>query len=221
MNKKYYYANILLAICSISCLVIYDIFGGLWLKGVTSSWFVLLGLVNVIYAYKTKYTNMKFILLMFTGLVFGMLADVLLGIVFILGVLFFALGHVLYLLAYYTIQPFTKNELYFIIPLSCLATFVIIGTPFIVVPDVILKYALIGYGVIISCMLSKAISNYRKEKTLGFLLIVIGSILFYFSDLMLALDMFGTPSRLLWILCSYSYWPAQTLLAHSLYHITK
>ena len=221
MNKKYYYANILLAICSISCLVIYDIFGGLWLKGVTSSWFVLLGLTNVIYAYKTKYTNMKFILLMFTGLVFGMLADVLLGIVFILGVLFFALGHVLYLLAYYTIQPFTKNELYFIIPLSCLATFVIIGTPFIVVPDVILKYALIGYGVIISCMLSKAISNYRKEKTLGFLLIVIGSILFYFSDLMLALDMFGTPSRLLWILCSYSYWPAQTLLAHSLYHITK
>lgn len=220
MNKNFYYANILLAICSISCLVIYDIFGGLWLKGVTSSWFVLLGLVNVLYAYKVKYSNKKFILLMFTGLVFGMLADVLLGINFIVGVLFFGLGHILYLLAYYTIHPFHKSELFGILPLSFLAAFVIIGTPFISVPTS-LQYALIGYGIIISCMLSKAISNYRKEKTIGFLLIAIGSILFYFSDLMLLLDMFGTPSRLLWILCSYSYWPAQTLLAHSLYHITK
>ena len=221
MNKKFYYANILLAICSITCLIIYDIFGGLWLKGVTSSWFVLLGLTNVIYAYKSKCTNKKFIILMFIGLFFGMLADVLLGISFIFGVLFFALGHALYLTAYYTIQPFSKNEWYFIIPLSCLSTFIVIGTPFIVIEETFLKIALIGYGIIISTMLAKAICNYRTHRSIGFLLIVIGSILFYFSDIMLAIDMFGTPSRLLWILCSYSYWPAQTLLAHSLYHIKK
>lgn len=220
MNKKYLYTNILLCICSIACLVIYDIFGGLWLKGVTSSWFVLLGLVNVFYAYKTNYTNKKFILLIFTGLFFGMLADILLGINFIFGVLFFALGHILYLAAYYTIEPFSKKEFYFILPISCFATFIIIGTPFIIVPN-ILRFALIGYGIIISIMLSKAICNYQKHKTIGFIFIMTGSLLFYFSDIMLAIDLFGTPSRLVWILCSYTYWPAQTLLAHSLYHIVK
>ena len=149
-----------------------------------------------------------------------MLADVLLGISFIFGVLFFALGHILYLAAYYTIEPFSKKEFYFILPISCFATFIIIGTPFITVPNA-LRFALIGYGIIISIMLSKAICNYQKHKTFGFIFIMIGSLLFYFSDIMLAIDLFGTPSRLVWILCSYTYWPAQTLLAHSLYHIVK
>ena len=49
-------------------------------------------------------------------------------------------------------------------------------------------------------------------------LVFAGSVLFWFSDLMLLIDMFGTPSRMTWILCSYSYWPAQNLLAHALYH---
>ncbi|MBR4411226.1 MAG: hypothetical protein IKT31_07890 [Firmicutes bacterium] len=44
-------------------------------------------------------------------------------------------------------------------------------------------------------------------------------VLFLFSDLMLAVDMFGVASRLTWILCSYTYWPAQNLLAHSMYHL--
>ena len=39
--------------------------------------------------------------------------------------------------------------------------------------------------------------------------------------MMLAIDMFGHPSRLTWILCSYSYWPAQNILAHSLLHAQK
>lgn len=45
--------------------------------------------------------------------------------------------------------------------------------------------------------------------------------MFWFSDLMLAIDMFGKSSRLVWILCSYSYWPAQNLLAHALYHFVN
>ena len=40
-------ANIALLIGAMACLVCYDIFGGLWLKGVTSSWFVVLGAVNL------------------------------------------------------------------------------------------------------------------------------------------------------------------------------
>ena len=118
-------------------------------------------------------------------------------------------------------KPFSKKELYYIIPLSCLSTFIVIGTPFIVIEDLFLKIALIGYGIIISTMLAKALCNYHTHRSISFLFIVIGSILFYFSDIMLAIDMFGSSSRLVWILCSYSYWPTQTLLAHSLYYLSK
>ena len=87
--------------------------------------------------------------------------------------------------------------------------------------EIFIKIFLIVYAVIISFMLSKAVSNFIAEKSVARFIIAVSSLLFWFSDLMLAIDMFGTPSRLVWILCSYSYWPAQNLIAHSLFHFTK
>jgi hypothetical protein len=48
--RKFRIANILLFIATILCLVVYDIFGGLWLKGFTSFWFVALGATNLYFA---------------------------------------------------------------------------------------------------------------------------------------------------------------------------
>jgi hypothetical protein len=67
-------------------------------------------------------------------------------------------------------------------------------------------------------MLGKAIANLIREPSLFRWLLAIGSVLFWFSDLILAIDLFGQSSRLTWILCSYSYWPAQNILAHALFH---
>lgn len=221
MKKKFQIINIILLICAISCLVFYDIHGGLWLKGVTSSWFVLLGFINLLYAKKNKVKNFHFVVTVFIGLFLGMCADVLLGINFIVGVLSFALGHVAYLIAYYGLEKFDKKELFVIIPISLFSLYIVACSPFITIEDPLLEKALLGYAIIISCMLSKAITNYIKEKTTFRFLILIGSILFYFSDIMLAFDMFGESTRLLWILCSYTYWPAQNILAHSLFHYTN
>ena len=41
--------NISLMVCTVACLVCYDILGGLWLKGLTSAWFVALGITNLAY----------------------------------------------------------------------------------------------------------------------------------------------------------------------------
>ena len=212
-------ANILLLVCAAACLVCYDIFGGLWLKGVTSSWFVILGGVNLWAARKRQ--DFRFFLLVELGLLCGMCADVLLGLVFFAGVGVFALGHVLYLAAFCTLEKFRRQDLKFMIPVALFSLYFVMGTPWITVEDPFLRKVLPAYALIIAAMLGKALSNVALRPGRFRWLLAIGSIMFWFSDLILAIDMFGHSSRLTWILCSYSYWPAQNILAHALYHPEK
>jgi len=209
--------NLLLLFCAAVCLICYDIYGGLWLKGVTSSWFVLLGFLNLVFGRQHHIPNFRFVVLVETGLFFGMCADVLLGIQFYLGVAFFALGHLLYLAAFYLLEKPSPRDLMYILPISVVTIYLITGTSFIQIHDPVMQKLLIGYGIIISGMLGKAISNITVSRSLSRWLILVGAALFWFSDLILAIDMFGQSSRITWILCSYTYWPAQNILAHSLF----
>ena len=218
LDKKFFVTNIVIFILGILCLIYYDYHGGLWLKGVTSSWFFIHGIINLVYAKKKGFQETKVLYVIEVGLFLGMLADVLLGISFMVGVAAFALGHVFYIVAYNIIEKPCLKDIYFVLPISAISIFIVIGTPFINVEDPIMEKVLIAYAIIISWMLGKAISN-LKEKQCTFTWIVgVGSLLFLFSDLILAIDMFGESSRLTWILCSYTYWPAQHLLAQSMYH---
>lgn len=210
--------NIILLLCAAACLVCYDIFGGLWLKGVTSSWFVLLGAVNLWAARQLPWKNRRVLILIEAGLFCGMCADVLLGIVFFAGVGVFALGHVFYLVAFYFLERFRLRDLVMSLPAAAVSIFLVVGTPWIHVEDPVMRAILIVYALIISAMLGKAVSNLVSQSDTFRWLLAIGSIMFWFSDLILLMDMFGTSSRLTWILCSYSYWPAQNILAHALYH---
>ena len=210
--------NIILLLCAAACLVCYDIFGGLWLKGVTSSWFVLLGAVNLWAARQLPWKNRRVLILIEAGLFCGMCADVLLGIVFFAGVGVFALGHVFYLVAFYFLERFRLRDLVMSLPAAAVSIFLVVGTPWIHVEDPVMRAILIVYALIISAMLGKAWSNALSGGGKFRWLIAAGCVLFWFSDLMLAVDMFGRSGRLVWILCSYSYWPAQNILAHALYH---
>jgi uncharacterized membrane protein YhhN len=210
--------NIILLLCAMGCLVYYDMTGGLWLKGVTSSWSVLLGGINLWAARMLKWKQLRFFALMEAGLFCGMCADVLLGMVFFVGIGVFALGHILYLAAFYSLEKFRPMDLCLVLPLAAISIFMVVGTPWITVTDPLLKKLLLGYAVIIAAMLGKAWSNLLCKPSPYRWLLAIGSMLFWFSDLVLAIDMFGQASRLTWILCSYAYWPAQDILAHALYH---
>ena len=217
-KERLLWANVVLLVGAMACLVCYDIFRGLWLKGVTSSWFVVLGMVNFL---ASRGEKRGFSLLMVLGLFCGMCADVLLGVEFYAGVAVFALGHVMYLAAFYALERFRVRDLWFMAPLAAVSMFVVVGTPWIRVYDPMMKKLLLGYALVISAMLGKALSNLRVRPCRYRWVLAVGSLLFWFSDLMLAVDMFGQPSRLVWILCSYSYWPAQNLLAHALYHAKR
>ena len=218
-NKKLFIINIIFLICAFSCLICYDILGGLWLKGVTSSWFVMLGFLNVLYVWNHKKTRRSFVFLIELGLFFGMCADILLGVNFISGILFFAAGHVAYLVAFFMLEKFKKRDILITLPFVVVSLYIVAGTSFIQIEDQILEKMLLGYACIIACMLGKAVSNLISEKSKCRWLILVGSIMFWFSDIVLAIDMFGESSRLTWILCSYVYWPAQNIMAHSMFYI--
>ena len=119
--------NLILMICAMACLVYYDIAGGLWLKGVTSLWFCVLGAVNLIHARHTRSSQFKLAAVMETALVVGAAADVLLGIEFMVGVVFFALGHVIYMIAFFSMQKPEKKDLFFILPIAAIAAVVLAG----------------------------------------------------------------------------------------------
>lgn len=218
-SKKVFILNIIFLICAFSCLICYDIFGGLWLKGVTSGWFVLLGLLNVLYVWNHKKKRRSFVFLIELGLFFGMCADILLGVQFISGILFFAAGHVVYLVAFFKLEKFKKRDILITLPFVVISLYIVTGTSFIQIEEQVLEKMLLGYACIIACMLGKAVSNLISEKSKCRWFIFVGSIMFWFSDIVLAIDMFGESSRLTWILCSYVYWPAQNIMAHSMVYI--
>lgn len=218
-RKIVFISNIIFLICALTCLICYDILGGLWLKGITSGWFVLLGFLNVLYVWNNKKEKRSFVFLIELGLFFGMCADILLGVQFIFGILFFAAGHMVYLAAFFILEKFQKRDILITLPFVVFSLYIVAGTSFIQIEDPVLEKMLLSYAFIIACMLGKAVSNLISEKSKCRWLIFVGCFMFWFSDIVLAVDMFGESSRLTWVLCSYVYWPAQNIMAHSMFYI--
>ncbi len=216
MKKKVHLINILIFICAMTCLIYYDSHRMIWLKGVTSAWFVLLGFVNILYAKNLK--DKSYLFLIEIGLFLGMCADVFLWISLILGILFFASGHIFYIIAFFKLEKFKIKDLYAIVPIALVSLFIVFMSGFIIISDPIIYVLLICYTFIISFMSGKSIIIYLNRKTTSSLIACIGCLLFLFSDLMLAFDMFGNVNEIVGQLCVYSYWPAQNILAYSLYH---
>ena len=197
-------------------LVCYLNHGSWEMKAITCATFVLLSGVNFAYALSTG-RGKKYATIMFLGAVFGWLGDVTLGINFILGAGLFAVGHVLYAAAFYAVRRVEKCDL-------LLTGAILIGTAALVLfyprfdfGGALMQGVCLAYGLIISCMVGKAVSLGLREKALPMIIIAAGSVLFYFSDLMLVLRWFAGASRLAGDLCLMTYFPAQGLLAASVY----
>lgn len=218
--KKLFWALNAIIICLILVGdVCYTIFGSLWLKGLTSGLFVLLGVVNLIYLCKQKSSFVKFGVIMLVGLVLSMIADIVLNLGtlgFMIGAGIFAVGHVFYFFAYGVLKRFKWTDLIasaIIFLPSCL---VICLVPIFDFGGILMQIICVVYALIISLMFGKAIANLIRERSLHNLLIVVGSFLFFFSDLMLLFANFATVSIVFDILCLATYYPAQCILANSI-----
>lgn len=185
-----------------------------FIKTLTSALFVLCGAFNLALAFVLyKKSALKSIIL-FVGIVFAFIGDVLLIDHFVLGAIFFAIGHLFFLVYFFTRQPINYIDGLLFVVLCVFAMLLIVlykGFKFDGMQVVVIVYA-----IIISTMLAKAISNMIVKPSPANLVILAGAFLFYFSDLMLLFDVFTNISPVFDYLCLCTYYPAEFLLAISL-----
>ena len=189
--------------------------GGLTLKAACSSGFALMGLINLIYALAIKAENLKFNVSMATGLVFACLGDIVLGFDFIIGAALFAIGHICYFISYCMLQRIVRRDFLIGGILFVLAGGFVLFCPLLEFPEQIMQIVCLVYALIISMMLGKAISNFYATKTILTTVILVGSVLFFFSDLMLVFDWFMGMGKIAGRLCMGTYYPAECLLGLS------
>lgn len=191
-------------------------------KTIASGTFVLGGLINLVYAQSHPLThseNKNFKWWMLVGLIFACMGDIFLIDFFIIGVAFFALGHVFYFISFVSIDKITLRDLLISISIFLPSAILILfnqGFNFKGMQAIILIYALV-----ISFMMGKAISNYTKYKTRPNLIVMLGSMAFFISDFILMFRLFANWGRVGSILCLAFYYPAQFLLAWSIEKISQ
>jgi uncharacterized membrane protein YhhN len=179
--------------------------------------FVLIGLTNLIYIFMLKEnTQKKYAIVMLIGLVFAMAGDIVLNIFFVGGAALFAIGHVFYFVAYCFATRFKVRDLIVAAIIFVPSLLTILLVPIFDFGGTFMQIVCVVYALIISCMLGKAISDLITNKNIFSIIVAVGSLLFFFSDLMLLFDVFGDVGLWADILCLATYYPAQCFLAYSI-----
>lgn len=221
MKNKIYGVNFILIFPLAIATVLYMLFDYTWIKAVASLIFVFIGLINVLLTNFEK-NQLKFKVIILIALIFACLGDIVLEINFIIGALLFAVGHIFFFCSFSSLVKFKLKDLLSGIIIFFCILILILFVPIFVFENIIMEILCIVYAFIISMMLSKAISNYIQLKNKQNLLILLGSVLFAFSDLMLLFNIFSILNIMIFdyslfgILCLTTYYTAEFLLAHSI-----
>ncbi len=221
MKKIFFWMNVV-----ISCAVyvgnyFYLTEGGLLLKGLCSSGFALMGIINLIYALTAKKKGIAFHAVMSAGLILAMLGDIYLGFNFILGAGLFALGHICYYIAQCTFMKFKWLDIIISGVLFAGAGSFVMFCPLLTFDSPVMQYVCAVYALIISLMVGKAVSDFIRKPSAMAAILMIGSVLFFFSDLMLVLDWFMGLASWTGKLCMATYYPAQCFLAFSSFYYSE
>lgn len=185
------------------------------LKGSASFVFVLLGL------HAWLLCHSAFSRLIFLGLIFGAIGDVLLNLrfvldkigskVFLAGIASFLIGHVLYLCA---MIPLSQS------PLECLIAGILVSAALLywILNTVSAKKAFKIFGVFyigaVVLMTSFAVGNYLSSASVGSCLCAVGAVLFTLSDIILIFNTFTGTTRFSMRIANLSlYYLGQLLIA--------
>ncbi len=186
------------------------------LKCICSGLFALLGIVNAAYALKKTRMQKSIQLIMAAGLILAMLGDVLIAFDFITGAASFALGHLCFVTAYCLSKRICVPDLTISGVLFLGALLFLLFCPLLSFNIPIFRAVCIVYALIISFMLGKATGNFLKNRSFCNALIFMGSLLFFFSDVMLLLDWFIGLWNWTDHACMGTYYPALCLMAFSM-----
>ncbi len=211
MKKKFFIVNSILFGLILVLDILYILFGGLWLKTITSLTFVAAGGVNLWCCLKTG-VDKKFPIMLVVALFVAMLGDIIINLHFMAGAIIFAIGHVFYFVAYSYLCGFKWTDFVYAAAIFVPSLIIILTLPILKFDDSIMKIIVCIYALIISCMVGKALNNLLTTKSLSNIIILIGSVLFFISDFMLLLDVFGG-LEIAGFFCLITYYPGQFLIA--------
>lgn len=188
-------------------------------KALASSVFVLAAIINFAFALKAG-ANKKFISLMLVGCVFALAGDVVIyyppDLCFICGAALFGIAHVFYVAAYYCLSKFRASDLIITACIFVPSVLIITLAPVFDFGGWVMEAVCCVYAVILSFMAGKAISSARNKSALT-IMIAIGSIFFFTSDLCLLINVFSSAHKVSRIICLATYYPAQFILAFSVF----
>lgn len=221
MKKKVLYLNLTLALILFISNYIYLAFGYLtgnrpFLKTLCVIWFGIMAVCNLIYAKKVNAGKSGFVTLMPLGSLLCMLGDIIIGVDFLVGAIIFAVGHICFFGAYTKLFEINKRDMLISSVVFIASAVFLLTCPIIIFPSQMMKYIAVVYALIISLMAGKALSNLIESRNALTLIIAIGSVMFFFSDMMLVFECFV---GLTWAgkLCMALYCPAECLLAFSVF----
>lgn len=187
------------------------------LKCACSAGFATLAVVNAAFAFALNRPNRRFYVAAVCGLLCAALGDVLIGFDFIAGAAAFGVGHLALIVAFSFARRFGRLDAVLSVAIFLFAAAFLNFFPGIAFATPVLKGVCVGYAAVISVMLGKATGNFIDSQTVVNGAFASGAFLFFFSDLMLALNAFV--GRWAWCdaACLATYFPAVYLLAFSLY----
>ncbi len=223
MKKAVYCFNLLMfaAMVALDVLLISD--ASLIYKSTASACFAAAAIMNFVYALKSG-ANRKFPVLILLGCVFAMAGDIVIyqpsDVCFMAGAALFAVAHLFYISAYFVLYGFHPVDLLLSLGVFVPSVLVITLVPVFEFGGVLMEVVCAVYALILSCMVGKALANLRKKTALS-VLIALGSLLYFVSDLMLLLNTFSTVRGWTHVVCLATYYPAQFLLAFSLILIAE
>lgn len=191
----------------------YDVAVSLPFKAAASLLFVLTAIVQT----KKHPQYFRWVL---PGLILGSVGDVLLGlpgqVTFKIGVIAFLLGHVCYVIAYSKLTRINTWITYWhvLIWVTSLAIFIWL-IPYARAKGMVIH--VLAYVVVISIMVSGALAVFNDKRlgATGRWLILVGSILFYVSDVLVAVERFVSAAPINWLVSIPMYYAAQFMIALS------
>ena len=189
--------------------------GGAQIKAVTSAGFVLMGLVNLVFALTQRKSPVSFQISLAAGLLLACLGDILISPSFVIGASLFAAGHICFFVSYCTLDRPRLPDLTIGGIIFVAAACFILFAPILHFSEGYMRIVCLVYALIISCMVGKAAGNFIRSRTLLTASLLAGCVLFFFSDLMLVFDWFAGGGRITGLLCMGTYYPAECLLAIS------
>ena len=187
------------------------------LKCICSAAFASLGIINLLFAIVESQEDSEFFVMMSVGLVFAMLGDVFINKSFAMGAGFFALGHVGFAVAYSFLQGFNPRDVIIVGVIFLATAAFLLFAPCVNFGSKKIKWICLSYSLIISIMLGKATANLICQVNAVNALVLAGSFLFFFSDLMLVLNWFVRVGKWAGNACMGTYYPALCILAFSMY----